>query len=74
MNCGMIDPGRWIHCGPGGAGNYVKMIHNGMGYGMMQAHAEGLALLDARTEFGLDVAGIAWSWRHGSASTPGFPT
>ena len=56
----------WIHCGPVGSGHYVKMIHNGIEYGMMQAYAEGLALLDAKSEFALDVAAIAESWRHGS--------
>jgi len=56
----------WVHCGPAGAGHYVKMIHNGIEYGMMQAYAEGLALLEAKSEFGLDVAAVAESWRHGS--------
>jgi len=56
----------WIHCGPVGSGHYVKMIHNGIEYGMMQAYAEGLALLDAKSELELDVAAIAESWRHGS--------
>jgi len=56
----------WLHCGPSGAGHYAKMIHNGIEYGMMQAYAEGFALLDAKTEFRLDVAKIAESWRHGS--------
>jgi len=56
----------WIHCGPVGSGHYAKMIHNGIEYGMMQAYAEGLALLDAKSEFALDVAAIAESWRHGS--------
>lgn len=56
----------WLHCGPSGAGHYAKMIHNGIEYGMMQAYAEGFALLDAKTEFRLDVAKIAECWRHGS--------
>ena len=56
----------WIHCGPVGAGHYAKMIHNGIEYGMMQAYAEGFALLQAKSEFQLDVAKIAESWRHGS--------
>ncbi len=56
----------WLHCGPSGAGHYAKMIHNGIEYGMMQAYAEGFALLDAKPEFRLDVAKIAESWRHGS--------
>jgi 6-phosphogluconate dehydrogenase len=42
------------------------MIHNGIEYGMMQAYAEGFALMKARTDFNLDLAAIAESWRHGS--------
>src|SRR5690606_21933240 len=56
----------WLHCGPAGAGHYVKMIHNGIEYGMMQAYAEGFALLEARKDFGFDLAAIAETWRHGS--------
>ena len=56
----------WIHCGPTGSGHYVKMIHNGIEYGMMQAYAEGFSLLRAREDFALDLAGIAETWRHGS--------
>ncbi|HVO89441.1 MAG TPA: decarboxylating 6-phosphogluconate dehydrogenase [Casimicrobiaceae bacterium] len=56
----------WLHCGPAGAGHFVKMIHNGIEYGMMQAYAEGFALLANKTEFALDVAAIAETWRHGS--------
>lgn len=56
----------WLHCGPSGAGHFVKMIHNGIEYGMMQAYAEGLALLRGREEFDLDLAAVAESWRHGS--------
>lgn len=56
----------WLHCGPVGAGHYVKMIHNGIEYGMMQALAEGLSLLRSRTEFGFDLAAISEMWRHGS--------
>jgi 6-phosphogluconate dehydrogenase len=56
----------WLHCGPPGAGHYVKMIHNGIEYGLMQAYAEGFALLRDKREFGLDVAAIAASWRDGS--------
>ncbi len=56
----------WLHCGPAGAGHFVKMVHNGIEYGMMQAYAEGFALLRSRDEFGLDVAAIAEMWRHGS--------
>lgn len=56
----------WLHCGPAGAGHYAKMIHNGIEYGMMQAYAEGFALLAARKDFGFDLAAIAETWRHGS--------
>jgi 6-phosphogluconate dehydrogenase len=56
----------WMHCGPTGAGHFVKMIHNGIEYGMMQAYAEGFALLRGREEFALDLGAIAEMWRHGS--------
>ena len=56
----------WLHCGANGSGHFVKMIHNGIEYGMMQALAEGLALIRGKTEFELDVAAIAEMWRHGS--------
>src|SRR5208282_14950 len=57
----------WLHCGPSGSGHFVKMIHNGIEYGMMQAIAEGLALLKGKADFGLDVAAIATMWGQGSA-------
>jgi len=56
----------WLHCGPCGAGHFVKMIHNGIEYGMMQAYAEGFSLLKGKEEFGVDVAAVAEMWRHGS--------
>jgi 6-phosphogluconate dehydrogenase len=56
----------WLHCGPSGAGHFTKMVHNGIEYGLMQAYAEGLALLQAKEELQLDVAKIAESWRHGT--------
>jgi 6-phosphogluconate dehydrogenase len=56
----------WLHCGPVGAGHFVKMIHNGIEYGMMQAYAEGFALMKARSDFHLDLAAVAETWRHGS--------
>jgi 6-phosphogluconate dehydrogenase len=55
----------WAHFGPGGAGHYVKMVHNGVEYGMMQAYAEGFALFDA-CEYELDNAKIAHLWMQGS--------
>ena len=59
-------PGQWLHCGPSGAGHFVKMVHNGIEYGMMQALAEGLSLLTAKREFDLDISAVAENWRHGS--------
>jgi 6-phosphogluconate dehydrogenase len=56
----------WAHTGPVGSGHFVKMIHNGIEYGMMQAYAEGFALMKGREEFALDLAAIAETWRHGS--------
>ena len=56
----------WLHCGPSGSGHFTKMIHNGIEYGMMQAYAEGFALMRGKTEFNLDLAAIAEMWRHGS--------
>ncbi len=56
----------WVHAGPAGSGHFVKMIHNGIEYGMMQAYAEGFALMRGRDEFQLDLAAIAETWRHGS--------
>jgi len=56
----------WLHCGPSGAGHFAKMVHNGIEYGLMQAYAEGLSLLRAKTDLQLDVAKIAESWRHGT--------
>ena len=52
--------------GPGGAGHFVKMIHNGVEYGLMQAYAEGFELMEAKKEFGLDLGKIAETWRYGS--------
>ncbi|MEW6612993.1 MAG: phosphogluconate dehydrogenase (NAD(+)-dependent, decarboxylating) [Pseudomonadota bacterium] len=56
----------WLHCGPVGSGHFVKMVHNGIEYGMMQAFAEGFALLKGREDFDLDLAAVAEMWRHGS--------
>jgi 6-phosphogluconate dehydrogenase len=56
----------YAHVGPVGAGHYVKMIHNGIEYGLMQAYAEGFELLDAAKEFDLDLHEIASIWRYGS--------
>ena len=56
----------WGHVGPAGAGHYVKMVHNGIEYGMMQAYAEGFEMLDARKELVLDLLQISQIWQHGS--------
>ena len=56
----------WLHAGPAGSGHFTKMVHNGIEYGMMQALAEGFALMRAKQEFELDIAAIAELWRHSS--------
>lgn len=65
----VLAPGAdrgWSHVGPTGSGHFTKMIHNGIEYGMMQAMAEGFALMEGKTEFNLDLAEISEIWRHGS--------
>ncbi|MDQ6886848.1 MAG: decarboxylating 6-phosphogluconate dehydrogenase [Gemmatimonadota bacterium] len=56
----------YAHVGPIGAGHYVKMIHNGIEYGMLQAYAEGYEILHASTDFSLDLEQIASVWQQGS--------
>jgi 6-phosphogluconate dehydrogenase len=56
----------WGHMGPVGSGHFVKMVHNGIEYGMMQAYAEGFAILQAKTDFALDLHQVAQVWRYGS--------
>jgi 6-phosphogluconate dehydrogenase len=56
----------WGHVGPSGAGHFVKMVHNGIEYGMMQAYAEGFALMEKKAALGLDLHQIADIWRQGS--------
>ena len=56
----------WGRTGPAGAGHFVKMIHNGIEYGMMEAYAEGFAILMAKESLKLDVAQISEIWRYGS--------
>jgi 6-phosphogluconate dehydrogenase len=56
----------WGHVGPAGAGHYVKMVHNGIEYGMMQAFAEGFELMEAKKAMSLDMHQIARIWQHGS--------
>lgn len=54
------------HVGPSGAGHFVKMVHNGIEYGLMQSYAEGFELMQAKGEFGLNLSQIAGIWRYGS--------
>lgn len=56
----------WGHVGPVGSGHFVKMVHNGIEYGLMQAYAEGFDLMGKKEEFGLDLHQIAEIWRFGS--------
>jgi len=56
----------WGHVGPAGSGHFVKMIHNGIEYGMMQAYAEGFTILEKKEEFALNLPQIAQIWRYGS--------
>jgi 6-phosphogluconate dehydrogenase len=55
----------YLHAGPPGAGHYVKMVHNGIEYGLMQAYAEGFEIMHA-SEYPLDLAAISDLWNHGS--------
>ncbi|MEE9132317.1 MAG: decarboxylating 6-phosphogluconate dehydrogenase [Gemmatimonadota bacterium] len=59
----------YLHCGPAGAGHFVKMVHNGIEYGLMQAYAEGFDLLRSVERYDFDLASIAEVWRRGSVIT-----
>jgi 6-phosphogluconate dehydrogenase len=61
----LTPPGGWLHVGGVGSGHYVKMIHNGIEYGLMQAYAEGFELMSA-SDYALDLAAIARLWNQGS--------
>jgi 6-phosphogluconate dehydrogenase len=64
-----LAPGEdkgYSHVGPVGAGHFVKMVHNGVEYGLMQAYAEGFEIMEAKKEFDLDLRQIAETWRYGS--------
>ncbi len=61
----LAPPDGFAHVGPSGAGHFVKMVHNGIEYGLMQAYAEGFEVLE-RSEFDLDLHEIAGIWRYGS--------
>ncbi|MBT8203479.1 MAG: decarboxylating 6-phosphogluconate dehydrogenase [Acidimicrobiia bacterium] len=56
----------WGRMGPVGSGHFVKMVHNGIEYGIMQSYAEGFAILHDKTEFSLDLSAIGRVWQHGS--------
>ena len=56
----------YLHCGPVGSGHFVKMVHNGVEYGMMQAYAEGFEIMRAKKDFNLDLHAIASVWNNGS--------
>jgi 6-phosphogluconate dehydrogenase len=61
----LVPPDGWLHVGPSGAGHYVKMIHNGIEYGVMQAYAEGFEILES-SRYDLDLRAIAHLWNNGS--------
>lgn len=56
----------WGHVGPSGAGHFVKMVHNGIEYGLMEAYAEGFSIMRAKTDMNLDLEQIATIWKKGS--------
>lgn len=62
----LAPPGGFAHMGPTGAGHYVKMIHNGIEYGVLQAYAEGYEILHSSKNFDLDLHRIAAVWNRGS--------
>src|SRR5437899_935131 len=62
----LAPPDGYAHVGPPGAGHYVKMVHNGIEYGMLQAYAEGYEILHASQDFKFDLRQIAKLWNHGS--------
>ena len=62
----LAPEGGYAHVGPPGAGHFVKMIHNGIEYGLMQAYAEGFEILSEAPEFDLDLHQISAIWRYGS--------
>jgi 6-phosphogluconate dehydrogenase len=61
----LAPPEGWAHVGPGGAGHFVKMVHNGIEYGLLQAYGEGFEILE-RSRFDLDLRAVAEVWRRGS--------
>jgi 6-phosphogluconate dehydrogenase len=62
----LAPPDGYAHVGPGGAGHFVKMVHNAIEYGMLEAYGEGFEMMQARDEFNLDLRQISELWNHGS--------
>jgi 6-phosphogluconate dehydrogenase len=62
----LAPQGGYAHVGPVGAGHFVKMVHNGIEYGLMQAYGEGFEIMKSAEEFSLDLHEIASIWRYGS--------
>ena len=60
------DNEGWGHVGPAGSGHFVKMVHNGIEYGIMQAYAEGFSIMKAKAPLSLDLVQISQIWRYGS--------
>ena len=56
----------YVHCGPVGSGHFVKMVHNGIEYGMMQAYAEGFEIMRAKKDFNINLHAVSSAWRYGS--------
>ncbi|MBT5551075.1 MAG: decarboxylating 6-phosphogluconate dehydrogenase [Nitrospina sp.] len=63
--CALAQENGFLYCGPSGAGHFVKMVHNGIEYGMMQAYAEGFEVME-KSSFNLDMHGISKVWQKGS--------
>jgi 6-phosphogluconate dehydrogenase len=61
----LAPPDGYLYCGPAGAGHYVKMVHNGIEYGLMEAYGEGFDILHA-SDYDLDLGAVAHLWNHGS--------
>ncbi len=61
----LAPPDGYLYCGPSGAGHFVKMVHNGIEYGMMQAYAEGFEIMQ-ESPFDLDIHAVSKVWQHGS--------
>jgi 6-phosphogluconate dehydrogenase len=62
----LAQEGGYLYVGPSGSGHFVKMVHNGIEYGMMQAYAEGFELIQSKTEFNADLTTLARLWMNGS--------